>query len=179
MTLPAEDRRAILEGEFPQLSGTDRFQVGQMIQLTKRVSIRIEKRNLRRGLVTWDYTVIDFRDRFLKRRLPTDHRGYVEAERLNGEEIRKASERSHYDANPRDPMDAGASVPPEYQNVISLNARTRSAEAVERADDRRRSQVRSVTERIREKAKAGDLTDQQLAQIHRTLGEDDLDPAAA
>lgn len=126
MSLTPKEQRAILDGDYPSLIGLERFEVGQTLEVTSRVSVRIEKRNLRKGKVQWDYTVVDHRDRVLRFRPPARGK-QVQAEDLSATEITKASEQSAYDGNPRDPMDAGVCVPAEVQNVFSQTARARWA----------------------------------------------------
>lgn len=173
MSLTAKEQRAILDGDYPALIGIDRFEVGQTLEVTSRVSVRIEKRNLRKGKVFWDYTVIDFRSTFMRRtpldrepskpkRRPEEEGGSYE-ERVaewrrrrfkptTSSEIEAARidgnyTRSHTQAVP----ESDDVVPPEVQNVFALEARARWSGYMEaeRSSEVAEQRAKQLTRRLR------------------------------
>lgn len=147
MKLTPKEQRAILDGDYPALMGLERFEVGQTLEVTSRVSVRIEKRNLRKGKVQWEYTVVDHRDRVLRFRPPARGK-QVPAEELSASEIERASEQSAYDGNPRDPMNAGICIPAEIQARYSRQGWDNLA--ILKGEELAKREARSRAERLRQ-----------------------------
>lgn len=124
---------AIKADKAPRLAVDPRdpceLEVGQEHWITTRLGIRITKRSRgKKGEIVFDYTILDNRDRFLRRVPPATHFEADEDGRPKPPTLKaliRAGEESSYDRNPRDPMDAGFAVPPEIQDRFTLMARER------------------------------------------------------
>ena len=156
MTLPTETRRKIMEGKFPKISGKGKcpLEPGDVVELTTRVSIRIDRIRIPRG-GGWRviYTRIDFRDLYL---MPTGHRR--DLDQAGRPKPMSQAEEHGMNSNPRDPVGAGAViVGAEYQTVVRMPARLRKAEREQGEYDERDLQhlQAAVRDLVIRTAKAG------------------------
>lgn len=190
------ERRALLEGNFPLLAYDPRQPIPVEVDLeftvTSRVSVRINRRHrTRQGWIAFDYTVVDNRDRYLRRRLPA---GRVERDDV-GEpveptphEIAKAAEASAYDGNVRDPLDAGLAVEQDVQAQFTRQARQRFASHLDtdlrerRAEERSRQAAAVIRDTAVMLVRAGEDPVPFLAEVQRLASrtqDEHRDAAAA
>ena len=125
--ISTEQRRKIMEGKFPKIAGKGKcpLEPGDVVELSPRVSIRIDRIRIPRG-GGWRviYTRIDFRDLYL---MPSGHRR--DLDQAGRPKPMSQAEEHGMNSNPRDPVGAGAViVGAEYQTVVRMPARLRQAE---------------------------------------------------
>lgn len=168
MKLDRHQRHAIIAGRHPKIAGKGECPVdaGVEIALTTRVAIRVDRIRIPRG-GGWSlkYTVIDHRDSFLA---PTGHKVALDEK---GNALPMSEAEAHgLTSDPRDPLDAGVYVGREYQTVVDMRARLKTAERPG-SQSQRDTQILSFKERLRETMAGLDPLGQAalLARLEREL----------
>lgn len=160
MSLPPDFCEKVKGDQVPRLAVDPRepcdLEVGQVHWLTSRLAIKIEKRSRgRKGELLFAYSLIDNRDFYLRptgQMLKMASSAIAAKEKLKVQSGRETAIESAYDGNPRDPLDAGRSVPPEYKNVLAMGARVRASEyrRLTAAEREAKKDLRRVNAELRE-----------------------------
>lgn len=118
------------------------------------ITIKEKKRNrLGAWVVHFDVWRQDAAAPLIRRKPPSLVQG--DYEEPTPEEIAKASVESNYTHNPKQAVDHLPSVPSEYHNVLSMQAKTRHADhrRLAQADDEAEADVRAINAELRQLAK--------------------------
>lgn len=169
LKLSKEQRQGILAGKAPSIRGKGICPVerGQVVKVTSRVSIKVDRVRYRRG-GGWSlaYTRVDFRELYL---MPSNRKIALDD---YGQPLRMSDAEAHgMNTNQRDPIDAGAVLDARHQTVVTSSARLRRAR--QPISGEVSAQVRSVKEQL--KATLDGLSPEAraalLANVSRAIAE--------